>query len=65
MIQEQSVHSSVAFEMNTSAHVSPGMQKQAANQFDDGVISKGLVVLNRLQTKLNEYNFKEIDDWLP
>jgi hypothetical protein len=29
--------------MNTYAHVSPGMQKQAANQFDDTVISKGLV----------------------
>jgi len=29
--------------MNTYAHVSPGMQKQAASQFDDAVISKGLV----------------------
>jgi hypothetical protein len=24
--------------MNTYAHVSPGMQKQAANKFDDAVI---------------------------
>ena len=43
VIQERLGHSSVAFTMNTYAHVSPGMQKQAANQFDDTVISKGLV----------------------
>ena len=43
MIQERLGHSSVAFTMNTYAHVSPGMQKQAASQFDDAVISKGLV----------------------
>ena len=38
VIQERLGHSSVAFTMNTYAHVSPGMQKQAANQFDDAVI---------------------------
>jgi integrase len=38
MIQEWLGHSSVAFIMNTYAHVSPGMQKQAASQFDDAVI---------------------------
>ena len=38
VIQERLGHSSVAFTMNTYAHVSPGMQKQAANQFDDTVI---------------------------
>jgi integrase len=43
VIQERLGHSSVAFTMNTYAHVSPGMQKQAASQFDDAVISKGLV----------------------
>jgi integrase len=37
-IQERLGHSSVAFTMNTYAHVLPGMQKQAANQFDDAVI---------------------------
>jgi integrase len=38
VIQERLGHSSVAFTMNTYAHVSPGMQKQAANQFDNAVI---------------------------
>lgn len=38
VIQERLGHSSVAFTMNTYVHVSPGMQKQAANQFDDAVI---------------------------
>ena len=38
VIQERLGHSSVAFTMNTYAHVSPGMQKQAANKFDDAVI---------------------------
>ena len=38
VIQERLGQSSVAFTMNTYAHVSPGMQKQAANQFDDAVI---------------------------
>jgi integrase len=39
VIQERLGHSSVAFTMNTYAHVSPGMQKQAADKFDDAVIS--------------------------
>ena len=38
VIQERLGHSSVAFTMNTYAHVSPGMQKQAANRFDKTVI---------------------------
>jgi len=38
VIQERLGHSSVAFTMNTYAHVSPGMQKQAADKFDDAVI---------------------------
>ena len=38
VIQERLGQSSVAFTMNTYAHVSPGMQKQVANQFDDAVI---------------------------
>ena len=39
VIQERLGHSSVAITMNTYANVSPGMQKQAADKFDDAVIS--------------------------
>jgi hypothetical protein len=36
----------MAFTMNIHAHVSPGMQKQAANQFDDAVIQNKPVIKN-------------------
>ena len=47
VIQERLGHSSVAFTMNTYAHVSPGMQKQAANQFDDAIIQNKPVIKNK------------------
>jgi integrase len=38
IIQERLGHSTFAITMNLYAHVSPGMQKQAANLFDEMVI---------------------------
>ena len=40
VIQEKLGHSSFSTTMNLYAHVSPGMQKEAANRFDDMVIGR-------------------------
>jgi integrase len=40
VIQERLGHSSFSTTMNLYAHVSPGMQKEAANRFDDMVIGR-------------------------
>jgi integrase len=40
IIQERLGHSTFSITMNLYAHVSPGMQKQAANSFDEMVIGE-------------------------
>jgi integrase len=42
VIQERLGHASFSTTMNLYAHVSPGMQKDAAGRFDDAVIGGGI-----------------------